>query len=160
MYRPEKGFFNEFERQFEEMNKIINNMMQSDKPQVYGISVQVGPDGVPHIEHFGNVRPTWQRPQQDIREPFTSTMVDEKNNEFNITAEMPGIGKEDIEVDATENEVFIKAEGNERKYYKNVRTPAPVDTEIAKAKYNNGVLEVTFKLKEPHVAKGKKIKIE
>ncbi|VVB84490.1 Small heat shock protein HSP16.5 [uncultured archaeon] len=162
--KTEKGFFDQFEAEIEEMNETMNSMMKDlgDKPAVYGFSMQVGPDGVAHVEHFGNVRPMGQavQPENNIREPFTSSMIDEKNGEFIITADMPGIGKEEIEVSATEDEVFIKAESGERKYYKNIKTPAPVDPGTSKAKYNNGVLEVTLKLKEPDKPKGMKVKIE
>ena len=159
--KNDTGIFDQFEKELEEMNEMMNSMMLGDKPVVYGFSVQVGPDGVAHVEHFGNVRPGQSvRPEQDIREPFTSAMIDEKNNELNITAEMPGISKENIEVSATEEEVFIKAEGEGRKYFKNIKAPAPVDPDSSRAKYNNGVLEVTLKLKELHTPKGKKVNID
>ncbi|MCX9083640.1 MAG: Hsp20/alpha crystallin family protein [Candidatus Methanoperedens sp.] len=158
--RADKGFFNGFEKEMEQINDIMTNMMRSvgTEPQVYGFSMQVGPDGVPHIERFGNIVPVGK--DSDVREPFTSSMIDEKNNEFNITAEMPGINKEEIELNATENEVVIKANSATRKYYKFIPAASPIDPESANAKYNNGVLEVTFKLKDSNQPKGKSIKIE
>ncbi|MFQ6061833.1 MAG: Hsp20/alpha crystallin family protein, partial [Methanosarcinales archaeon] len=60
----------------------------------------------------------------------------------------------------TEKTVELKAESKDRKYYKEVRIPVAVDPDSAKAKYNNGVLEVTLKLKEAAKPKGKSIKIE
>lgn len=121
--KPEKGFFDEFEREIEEMNQLIDSMMRStgSEPLVYGFSMHVGRDGVPHTEHFGNVRPAHnelnvREEEHNVREPFTSSMIDEKNNELNITAEMPGIKKEDIELNAAENEVVIKADSEGRKY--------------------------------------------
>lgn len=165
--KPEKGFFDEFEREIEEMNQFIDSMMRSigSEPLVYGFSMQVGPDGVPHVEHFGNARQARNvlnvgEEERNVREPFTSSMIDEKNNQLNITAEMPGIQKEGIELDATENEVIIKADSEGRKYYKSINTPCPVVPDSAKAKYNNGVLEVTLKLKEAQKPKGKTVKIE
>jgi len=158
--RTDKGFFNEFEKEMEQINDLMNHMVQSigKEPQVYGFSMQVGPDGIPHIERFGNVVPVGK--DSDVREPFTSSMIDEKNSEFNITAEMPGINKEDIELNATENEVVIKANSAARKYYKFIPATSPIDPESASAKYNNGVLEVTLKLKELKKPQGKNIKIE
>lgn len=158
--KTENGFFNEMEKEFEQMNEFMNRMMTSlgKEPQVYGFSIQAGPEGLPHVERFGNVLPVGK--DHDVREPFTSSIINEKDNEVNITAEMPGIGKEDIEVNATENDIAIKAEGSGRKYYKKLSTPAPVDPDSAKAKYNNGVLEVTLRLKEQPGKKGKKIDIE
>ncbi len=161
--RPEKGFFDEFERQFEEMNELMSRVIQSTgkEPLVYGFSLQVGPDGIPHIERFGNVTPmdVSAGVNAGVREPFTSSMIDKENNELRITAEMPGIQKEEIQVSATEDEVTINAD-SERKYNKKLKTACPVDPDSAKAKYNNGILEVTFKLKEPLKPKGKKITIE
>ncbi|MFZ3384381.1 MAG: Hsp20 family protein, partial [Candidatus Methanoperedens sp.] len=61
---------------------------------------------------------------------------------------------------ATEKEVIIKAGTNERKYYKFIKTPVPVDPDSAAAKYNNGVLEVTFKFKDNLKPDVKSIKIE
>lgn len=161
--KPEKGFFEEFEKELEEMNELINRMMRSTgEPLVHGFSLRVGADGVPHVEHFGNVMPARveESRENDVREPFTSSIVDEKSNEFNITAEMPGIKKEDIELNATESEVVIKADSEGRKYFKSVNTPCPVEPDSARAKYNNGVLEVTLKLKEFRKPKGKTVKIE
>lgn len=155
---PEKGFFEEIKKEMEEMNELINRMMRStgNEPLVYGFRLQVGSDGMPHVEHFGNVRPSGV---ETAREPYISSIIDEKNNEFNVTAEMPGIRKEDIEVNATESEVVIRVEGD-RKYSKNVKTPCPVNPDSARAKYNNGVLEVTLKLKEPSRPKGQTVAIE
>ena len=158
--KTEKGMFDELEREFELMNELMNNMMTQfgKEPQVYGFSVQVGPEGVPHVERFGNLLPVGK--DSDVREPFASSIVNEKDNELNITAEMPGIEKNDIEVNATESEIVIKAEGSGRKYYKSIAAPSPVDPDSARAKYNNGVLEVTLRLKESNKPKGKKIDIE
>ncbi len=168
--KPEKGFFEEFEREMEEMNQLIDSMMRSagSEPFVYGFSMHVGPDGVAHVKQFGNFMQVGEGQsveelrvdEQNVREPFTSSIIDEKNNELNITAEMPGIKKDDIELDATENEVVIKAQGEGRKYYKSLNAPRPLDPDTAKAKYNNGVLEITLKLRETLKPKGKTIKIE
>jgi len=158
--RYEKGLFEEMERMMEEMNRVMDHVTHSmgKDPLFFGYRMHVGPDGVPHVEHFGNVEPahgtcgtcelTETAEQTGVREPFTSSIVDEKKNELYITAEMPGVEKQEIEVSATGEEVLIKAEHGERKYVKTVRTPVEVDPESATAKYNNGVLEVTLKLKE------------
>ena len=165
--KPDRGFFGEFEKEFEEINKQVENMLRSTgkEPVFYGLSVRVGPDGVPHMQQFGNLGPMGEEMgeaarEQNVREPFTSSIIDEKKNELNITAEMPGICKEDIEVNSTESEVLIKAESEGRKYYKIVQTPCQVNPESAKANYNNGVLEITFDLKKQIKQNGKSIKIE
>ncbi|MCZ7400039.1 MAG: Hsp20/alpha crystallin family protein [Candidatus Methanoperedens sp.] len=168
--RTDKGIFEEFEKQIEEMNELMEKMMRETgkEPMVYGFSMHIGPDGIPHVEHFGNVRQDgleqiggFPGPKdQDVREPFASSIIDEKNKELCITAEMPGVRKEDIELNATENRLVIKADSNGRKYFKTIATPSPVVPDSAGAKYNNGVLEITLKLKGSRKPEGKTVKIE
>ena len=73
---------------------------------------------------------------------------------------MPGVNKEDIELSASETKLEIKAEGENRKYYEVVDLPDEVDPDSAKARYNNGVLEVVLKKKHPKKESKKKINIE
>ncbi len=166
----DKGIFEEFEKQMEEMNELMEKIMHETgkEPLVYGFSVQVGPDGIPHVEQFGNARQD-VLPQiggllgpkdQDVREPFASSIINEKNKELCITVEMPGVRKEDIELNATENHLVIKADSNGRKYFKTITNPSPVVPDSTGAKYNNGVLEITLKLKGSRKPEGKVIKIE
>jgi len=84
--------------------------------------------------------------------------VIETDEEVQVIAEMPGVNKEDIELNATERELEIKAESENRRYYERVELPCEVIPDSAKARYNNGVLEVIFKKKYPE-KKGKKIKV-
>ncbi|MEM4702494.1 MAG: Hsp20 family protein, partial [Archaeoglobaceae archaeon] len=58
---------------------------------------------------------------------------------------------------AHERSLELKAEGATRKYHEIVNLPAEVDPDSAKARYNNGVLEVILIKK---AGSGKKIKIE
>ncbi|MBE0521123.1 MAG: Hsp20/alpha crystallin family protein [Candidatus Methanoperedenaceae archaeon] len=168
--RYEKELFEEMEQMMEEMNRAMSHMTHSRDPKVFGYSMYVGPDGVPHVEHFGNTEPvhgacgTCEFPgsaeETGVREPYTSSVVDEKKNEVYITAEMPGVEKQDIKVNATENTVLIKAVRGERNYAKTVTTPCEVEPDSATAKYNNGVLEVTLKLKTFLKPEGKSVNIE
>lgn len=67
--------------------------------------------------------------------------------------------RNDMGVSATENEVIIKTTG-EREYYKVFPAPCPVNPDSTKAKYNNGLLEVTLKLMDTIKPDGKSINIE
>lgn len=128
-------------------------------PLVYGWTVNVGPDGVPHVEHFGNV-PTQQALEEGVREPFISTSVDEEKNLVHITAEMPGVDKRAIKVSATEDTVSLEAQGEQRKYARTIRLALPVVPDSAKARYNNGVLDLTLELAKPIKPKGREIRVE
>ncbi|MBC7095871.1 MULTISPECIES: Hsp20/alpha crystallin family protein [Thermococcus] len=97
------------------------------------------------------------------REPFVD--IFDSGEEFVITAELPGVKKEDIKVRVLEDTVYIEAqvkreqelekEGAVRieRYYsgyrRTIRLPEEVIPEKAKAKYNNGVLEIRVPKKHP-----------
>ncbi len=162
------GFFDDpfwsFDREFEEIRKKMDSMLRGafsgrwtsggeERPFVYGFSMRVGPDGKPHVEEFGNTRP-WTR--SGAVEPLTD-VIDE-GDYLTITFELPGVSKEDIETDLTEDSLTVSAELPNRKYYKRLSLPAEVDPETAKATFNNGILSVRVKKKEG--AKGKRLKIE
>lgn len=110
---------------------------------------------------------------RNYREPLTDMWETEK--EVIITAELPGVRKEDIEINIKDDGLEIKVEKRdelkeerkgiyrlERRYagfYRYIRLPGNVDIEKAEATYNNGVLEIRIpKIREEK--EGKRIKIK
>lgn len=160
-------FSEEFEEFFEKLpkdlvkeKKLPGGVIREYGPFVYGYSMTIGPDGKPIIREFGNVRPSIKKPYVDIkgeREPLID--VFSTNGEIRVIAEIPGVEKEQIKLNASEKKLTIKAETEIRKYYKEVDLPEEVDVDSAKSTYKNGVLEVIFKKKKEKV-EGKTIKIE
>jgi HSP20 family molecular chaperone IbpA len=98
----------------------------------------------------------WRRAARE-RNPYVELI--EENGYIRVLAELPGVGKEDIDLRATETSLIISAESPERRYYKEVRLPSRVDPKSAKAAYKNGVLEVSLS-KADGRDKGEKISIE
>ncbi|MCD6348295.1 MAG: Hsp20/alpha crystallin family protein [Candidatus Korarchaeota archaeon] len=161
-----KKFLEDMERDFEELERMMDEIFASMReegeikgPYVYGFSITIGPDGKPIIRKFGNVKPLIVE-EAGYREPFVDIVVDDKANEVKVIAEIPGVRKEKIEVEATEKLVRIRAENGDRKYRTQVELPVEVDPKSARAKYNNGILEITLKPKEPIKEEGTKIKVE
>jgi len=99
--------------------------------------------------------------------------VSQKNNELMIKADLPGLKKDEISVDITEDAVTIQGERKreheeEREgFYRSERSygtfrrviplPEGAITEQAKASFRDGVLEIT--LPAPPVARGRRIEI-
>jgi len=132
-------------------------------PFVYGYSVTVGPDGKPQVREFGNIKPETRmgRPRVNIkeeREPLVDVL--ETDGEVKVVAELPGVEKKNIKLHGTENTLTISVDTPQRKYYKEVKTPAKIEPKQAKSAYNNGVLEVTVPKKKEEKPKGEKIEIE
>ncbi|MFQ6136824.1 MAG: Hsp20/alpha crystallin family protein [Candidatus Hydrothermarchaeales archaeon] len=105
-------------------------------------------------------------------EPYTD--IQETDKEIIITAEIPGVEKEEIDINATEDRIEISAESKREveekeggylrrersygRYYRSYALPASVTPENAKANYKNGVLEVRLPKKE--IKKGTSVKVE
>ncbi len=172
-WRRRRSIFDEFEEIFEELRRIeeslmsfmeedFRRMLESAKPGkgpiVYGVRITIGPDGVPHVEEFGNVKVTRSGKPivREEMEPLVDVM--EVDDEVWVIAELPGVPKEKIKVRVTEDKVVIRAEDG-RKYYKEVELPAKVDPDTAKASYRNGVLEIRIK-KKGTKEEGKEVKVE
>ena len=156
-------FMKEFEREFEElMSRATMVPERPSQPIVYGFRITIGPDGRPIIEEFGNVKRMRGRPIiSEEREPPVD--VFEEDDQVVVIAEIPGVDKEKIDVQATEDTLIIKASNERRKYYKEVELPVKVKPETAKATYRNGVLEVRIEKKEARKEeekKGIKVKVE
>jgi len=153
----------EFEREMMDIEEEFERLARERRggvlgPYYYGIRITIGPDGVPKVEEFGNIKRVGGRPIiTEEAEPLVDVI--EHDDEIIIVAELPGVDKDKIKVRATEDKVIINAE-NHRKYHKVVDLPAKVDPNSAKASYRNGVLEVKLKKKESKKEEGVEVKLE
>ena len=138
-------YFEGFEKEIEDVVK--SNILRGDRnswPFVAGFSFNMGPEGRPSVQVFGN------NPIEGggYRSPINEQMVDEKSGTLRVLLEMPGVEKQDINVESTEDSAVIKAENGERKYKAELHLKAPVRPESGKAEYKNGILEISFSLKD------------
>ncbi|MCX8204328.1 MAG: Hsp20/alpha crystallin family protein [Candidatus Nezhaarchaeota archaeon] len=128
-------------------------------PLVYGYVATLGPDGKPRISEFGNFKPGLAgllKPTGE-REPLVDVIPSDKA--VQVVAEIPGVEKDSIKLEATEDELTIEAESDRYKYKKVVKLPFKVDPKQAKATYKNGVLEVILNRVEER-PRGERVKVE
>ena len=111
---------------------------------IYGFSVKVGlGDQGPRIEPFGNIRrdaDSGRTEVQEVREPMVD--VFEEEDHLLVLAELPGIGKDDVQVEVKDDVLTIAAERGEKKYRKEVLLPYCISKEKIQVTCNNGVLEI------------------
>lgn len=176
-------FFQDFDRMMEEMFKEATSSVPKESvrehklpdgsivrqmgPIVYGYSMTIGPDGKPVIREFGNVKPSLKatplgvpRPGLELkeeREPLVDTVVEDST--VKVVVELPGVERNDINLQATERTLTISVDTKDRKYRKELDLPAEVDPDSTSAAYKNGVLEVTLTRRKPKPP-GRKIKVE
>ena len=171
--RPSRIFEDVIEKEFAEAEDMLNRMFKtvheinpldltSNTPYYYGYQVTIGPDGKPHVREFGNIRPSAKGliEQAGVRAPLVDSAVDQKQNTLRVTAEMPGVTKQDIRVNISEDHVSIRAEKGEKKYHTDVPVNVALDDASAKATYANGILELKIKLKQPAKPKAREVKVE
>lgn len=169
------GFFSDdFEDEFDRMRREIERAMEdtfkgfdereierlSKDPntKVYGFSIRITPEGKPVIREFGNIKPGATKEIAGDREPLVDVI--ERDNDVTVIAEVPGVERREIELNATDKTLGIFVPNPERKYAKLVKLPCRVNPNSAKAQYKNGVLEVKLdKLKEEK-REGKSITVE
>ncbi|MEI8389260.1 MAG: Hsp20/alpha crystallin family protein [bacterium] len=98
----------------------------------------------------------------------------EHEGNYIVKAEIPGVNKEDIDVEVSENNIEIKAEVKEKfeekgeniyrsefrygKFIRHLSLPSEVDNTKAKAEYKDGILVITIPKSQEEQKKIKKIK--
>jgi HSP20 family protein len=161
------GFDEEFERMFEEMERMFGEAFKAPfeemevKPFIRGFSMRIGPDGRPRIQEFGNrpfKSPSGETGISEEREPLTDII--EGDEKVSVTVEIPGVEKEDIDLEVTESALEISVDTPKRKYHKLLDLPCDVKPKTTKATYKNGILDVEINRKEKKEKKGFKINID
>jgi HSP20 family protein len=140
----------DMDEMFERLSRAVGMNMENlgQQPFVYGFSVTQRPGEEPEIREFGNVpvfeqTETGEKRNLNIRKPLIDVLEAEET--VHVIAEIPGIEKENIKLNATDLILDIETIDGNPKYSERVELPVKVDPQSAKATYKNGVLEVTFK---------------
>jgi len=128
------------------------------------------------MEDFFGRRPRWPERWFGNELEITAPAVDvfEEKDEIVVKAELPGMDKENIEVNLTDHHLTIKGEKKkeeevkEENYYRAERSygsflrtlelPKDVHADKVKASFKNGILEV--RLPKTEEAKAKEIKVK
>lgn len=111
-----------FDDLFREIERMMNEMMS-------GADIEFGSSATTVENGFG-----------------TDTHVDihDVDDEVRIVADLPGVEKENIELECDGKTLTISARSDHREYDERVSLPRRVNEHTASATYNNGVLEVVF----------------
>ena len=117
----------------------------------------------------------FMRPFKGMRQPLVD--ISDKGSEIEIVAELPGIDKNNVDVEVSGNSITIKAQQKsaskqedakkgyfrqERSYqsfYRKLPLPAEVIPEKVDAEFRNGLLKVKLK-KKHHSSKGKSTRVK
>ena len=132
-----------------------------------------------HLFEDFNFRRDWLAPVfgSELGAGIWSPQVEmlQRNGELIVRADLPGLTKDDVKVEITDNAITIegerrgekeeKSEGfyrSERSYgrfYRRLPIPEGVDVKDAEATFQNGVLEVKMKASKREQQKGRRLEI-
>ncbi len=145
------------------------------KPETFFNTIN---DEIEHVLHksFDNMFPEYlfNIETQGMTMPVD---IQELDNEYKIKAELPGVKKEDIDLDVTKTSLKIHAQKNEEKeennqkyrksefrfgmYNRTIHFPQEINTDNVKAKLEHGVLTLELpKIQKEQKDDSKKINIE
>ncbi len=141
----DEPFEDVFEQVFEQMNEMMEQMGMEGSFEGFRMTNRPGEE--PNFERFGeggNANPF--AGFQGFEEANTRTHVDvlDEGDVVRVVADLPGVGKDEITVAVSGDELKIQASGDDREYDERVALPSAVDEDSGEGTYNNGVLEVTF----------------
>jgi HSP20 family protein len=102
--------------------------------------------------------------------------VFEKDKKLFVRAELPGLTKEDVKIDVTDELLTIQGERKEEKeekakdyirterfygtFYRQIALPEGAKPEVAKATFKNGVLEIELPIEVKKPVAGRRLPIE
>ena len=130
---------------------VLQGNPNGTKSYSFGYAMTVGPNGQVTVKKLGDSNPVdgcaTHNPDTGVREPIVDTIVDEKETELKLIVELPGVEKQDVKVAVEENKtVDISTEHDVKKYHVRVPLKHEIVENSAKATYNNGILQLVFKL--------------
>lgn len=147
-----RDMLDELDKYFEEFEKDVQDVVRNGisavhsqtEPYMAGFSFKFGPEGRPNVQFFGDS----PLHHDGFRSPMSEQILDEKNGLLRLVLDMPGVEKSDINVEATEASAVVTAERGPRKYKADIDLKVQVQPDGGKAEYKNGVLEISFSLRD------------
>jgi HSP20 family protein len=110
---------------------------------------------------------------QNLWSPQMETF--QRGSEFVVRADLPGLNKDDVKIDITDDTLTIEGERREEheenregyyrsersygSFYRVVPLPEGAITDSAKANFNNGVLEIVVQAPPREVSRGRRLEI-
>ncbi|MFH1952182.1 MAG: helix-turn-helix domain-containing protein [Pseudomonadota bacterium] len=115
-----------------------------DLKGVYGVRVRTLADGRPSVQPFGNIKNIKKTSKGPVVEEVREPIVDlfDESDEIRVVAEMPGIDEKDITIEIKGDILNISAEGDNRKYQKEVLLSREAKADDMTWAYRNGMLEI------------------
>ena len=151
LFKDLDGFeeiFREFEHEMnDDLVNMINKIESEDRHRseafIYGYSINIDENGKAEINEFGNIKSSSEGEENLEISESREALVDiiEGKNAVTVVIELPGVEKSDIKVEIKESIIFVTTI-NSKNYYKEIPLTGKIIANSARARYNNGILEI------------------
>ena len=124
------------------------------------------------FEDFWNTSNTKKLPNKNIQHRRPRVEMEETKKDMIAVIELPGVKKENINIDLTDETIQISVEENKEKkskknysvtnqaFFYQTRLPKKIKVDESKANYHAGVLEVIMPKQKNTYSKTKRLKID
>jgi len=141
---------------------MLHDSSEPNKRFIHWLGIDIVPVGKPKVQRFCNC--PFKNPKGEpmsYKEPEPLTDIIEGDEEVAVTVEIPGVEKEDIDLNVTEDAIEITVDNPKRgKYHELLNLPCDVKPKTMKATYKNGVLDVVVKRKKKKTGRGCRVTID
>lgn len=135
------------------MEKAIREMakldMEPDETYIKGFNLHTDEKGKPKVEEFGNDPSNISKGKiglHEEREPIADII--ENRKDVAVTIEIPGVKKEDINLDVKQNSLKLTVNHPARKFQKTIKLPSDVKPKTTMITYKNGILDIIIQKSE------------
>lgn len=118
----------------------------------------------------------WEKPLAKMTSWKPAIELHEEKDEYVMKVELPGVNKEDINIEINENQIIISGETEQKrenkkdniyrsefrygKYMRTISMPSEINTEETKAEFKNGILKIEAPKVEKEHKKYKKLTVK
>jgi len=143
---------------FDKIEELVDQMMErlekngrleTNKPIDMAFRITVDPNGHTKFDELASDPQVLEAQAEPLIE------IQNQENAFLVTVELPGATKESIRLHAGENELTVSTQTAGKNFYKKIRFQETIKPGSAKAEFNNGILEI--KIEKQQAIAGKKI---
>ncbi len=164
-------FRKDWDRIFEEINRDFERMFRNSMKELPNDPENVRTWGFkmfwdnsmekPVFKYFGNIDPMTGKLLDDgYRIPSIEKSYDPDVKTWRVIVELPGVKKGEINLTTTNTYLNLETTSKDHKYKHRVEFDTEIEPESVKAKFNNGILDITIKAKISPQPTEKKIAIE
>lgn len=168
--QPELQLVREFEHAMLDMERRMDRVVRDafgDRdfpfPLLQGLALSRDAEGRLRFQPFGHLQESLDKVLEGWREPVLVWTVGEGGKTIVFRAEVPGIRREDLNVEVTPDGLRIEAdsgtEANTARYSAHCNPGYTLDPASAEARCKDGVLTVSCRLAEPDGAKARKLTV-